>query len=410
VFAPLAVGGLGFPDPAVVRHTGFAGCTTQVAADALGCEVTADSLPEHLPDMAGAVEAVEWVITQVAGPDAGPGAKADAFETVAAALRPGSPGVQRNLTRVVAEARAGRDGPGGCRPELEPDPEMRAIHRSGCGAESWTPYTLDHPPLSRLSSESFVAALTLRLGYPVYPGRTSCPICLGPAGPSTAHELTCSAVPKQGQMAARHKFVQTNVQKAAIRIERVQFSGNAPLYNTPPLSFIRKASAAASAKNFQADRWVVVTSAESEVTHQYAVDFTVAGVTQDNLQEAMARTGAMAELAERRKREQLASHWQIPPGRESMFKPFAVEVTGTFGPEARHLMGIINDAAGAEEAPDAPPDPDPHAQAAAASRRLWRMKAAVVAAALNGNAAIHAKYRSRLSAITQPTALAGAQT
>ena len=391
VFAPLAVGGLGMPDPLVIRSAGYVACAAQVTPDTL------PGTPLHdIPEFADSLTAL---VAMIAGPDATADARSRARAQVTEAVetpptRHG--GVQHRLTAIAATAIGER------RLGAEPDPVFQAIQTSGRGPESWTPFTLDHEFPQQLADDAFRAAALLRSGYPSHPNRTHCHRCDGAAGPSIAHDLNCRALHNTGA-SRRHSKVGEALQDAVKRanIQDITFSTETPKYDT---MFNRKAAAPTN-EICQADVWVGVPSAGAHAEgKRFAVDFTVSGPTQANLAVARITTGAIAAAAEKIKLDAIDKHFHIPEARRHLLVPFAVEVTGTMGTHARGLMSTINAAYVARD-PDAEAEeheynrhPVRHGEedfdSTPAGRRLWRMKAAITTAVHKGNARILDRYSS----------------
>ena len=399
VFAPLASGGLGFPDPRVTHLAGFAAGMVQTADAAfpgiwdLDDAEDAAALLFTAPELEQTLEAIA---ARVAGPNASTDARREAHDRVLSTMLSKSKGLQRQLAHAMASASAERAF------SLEPEKAMRAVQRCGMGAESWCPYTVDHSLGARLADDVFRCAALLRTGFPFHAGRSECGRCKGPASPSIVHDLNCPSLHSFG-VTYRHSKVQSALLRATRRVgivSGVSFSTETPKYD----DYLMRKATAPTPKVRQGD--LRVTFVDSG--RFFDLDFTVSGVTQANVAAAEATTGAIAVSAEKSKFADLEAHYHVPDSLRPRFRPVALSFTGTMAPHARFVLGAINDAyvpTAVEEADEeeakadavpavaAPPSPehgllaDPSLESfdrTARGRRLWRLKAEVVRGALEG--------------------------
>jgi len=320
--------------PRVTRLVGYAAGMAQTADVAFpgiwdldDAEVAA-ALLFTTPELDATYEAI---VARIVGPNATEEVRVMTRAKVLATMVSPSRGLQRKLAHAVSQAEAER-----CL-QVEPEPAMRAIQRCGMGAESWCPYTLDHPIGARLGDDVFVCAALLRTGFPFHEGRTACERCHQPAFPSIAHDLNCPALNRFG-VTYRHSQVQGALVRAARRAgitSGIVFSTETPKYDT----YLTRKATAPTIKVRQGD--VRVTFDDGRI---FALDFTVSGVTQANIAAAEATTGAIALTAEQAKYDALNAHYHVPALLGSRFRPVALSITGTMAPQARFVMRAINDA------------------------------------------------------------------
>jgi hypothetical protein len=391
--APLKTGGLGVPDVPVIRFAAYAAATCQTARrvdpsfDELGVE---DQLA-WLHGRPGFTAALDGLANLTAGPHAGAAALATVAQALTDAVTAPGRSLQRHLTETASTAVAERAL------AMEPNPLMQAYGRSARGPESWCPFSLDHHYAGRLRDEAFRWALLLRIGYPVHPGRQQCRLCSAAADASAVHDLNCSAL-GNAYATLRHTAVQDAFRDAVRRV-----AGSVIVSNHPPAyaHYFARKSATPLSHIVKADVAVELPTGSSAPGQEYLVDFVVTGPTQANLTAARTTTGAMAAAAEHSKVKDVTDRYFVPPGKLRYVVPFGVEITGTFGASARGFTAAVAAAAPPDDDDDddVRPLPDDDAGQEARSRRLWRLKAPVVAAAHRRNASILFTYRDRLDGL-----------
>jgi hypothetical protein len=82
-----------------------------------------------------------------------------------------------------------------------------------------------------------------------------------------------------------------------------------------------------------------IVKADTLVLHKETtilIDYTISGITQENVQQAKSQTGVLASGGESTKIQQVQSRYEIPSNVQ--FIPFALEVTGAFGQHARKFL------------------------------------------------------------------------
>jgi hypothetical protein len=292
--------------------------------------------------------------------------------------------------------------------EMEADPLMQAIARTCCSPESFAPFEVATYWESTLDDHSFKFVTELRLGIHVHPGRTTCKHCSKAAGPTRAHDLNCIGTNHVG-VNSRHNNVQhaTLTQIQRWNIPGLQLVRSSPRYDEH--GFIPKNSQRRTRDDqgelvVMADALVDIPATANRRGGRKLVDFVVSGPTQDNLERARKSTGAIAQAAEERKIEKVKNKFVVTPELEYKLAPFGVDVMGTHGPKARRLLSDILDSdprsdeeLNPEEDPIPFPDPDMIDSSTPdlkhfRNRRLWRAKAAIVAAVLKSNAIILLRY------------------
>jgi hypothetical protein len=415
LFAPRAQGGVGLPDFRVVRHAAFAASTKQTAhhVDRLLDVDDPEQLQAWLLQQPGFQLALGELARLAAGPS---GAGAVAAERLALldTLVTSASAVQRKLTMAVAGKMAERAL------ATEPDPFMQAYTTSCRGPESWVAFDLFTYRQAELNDQEFRYQLLMRMGYPVFPGRSCCQLCQKQAGPSLVHGLNCKGT-KQFGVTNRH----TNFQNATVDAIRSFAGGKVMVVAHPPVyadhGFVpRTTPIPKGSKIIKGDFLVKFPATSTRTDQQKIVDVTVAAVTEKNLQQARSSTGAPAEAAELRKMKEVKDMYHVSLAQERTLWPCGAEPSGTFGPKLRALCGLVVDAK-FDADPDAddddgvldggplPPDVvDGVAELKRArAHALWHLKSHIASAVVRSNKPILDRYlqlcRDRESESAEPS-------
>jgi hypothetical protein len=267
------------------------------------------------------------------------------------------------------------------------------LHLSFKSTESSLPLQLRHSRAYRLPDPAFQVYVLTRVGFVAHPNRTHCFLCSHPADHTLAHDLCCTASSRRSNLASRrHTNIQETFKSCVKPLRpRVTLDAMQPRYQ----DYYALRVGQQPTKIVKADVLVTLASDTDPIDTTFSVDFTVAGLNRALLDSNI--TASLAENAEKRKWDELRSVYVVETPTDHHFVPFAMEITGKFGPSAlaflkrlvptRHERPIVL----LEQHPERRVD-DIHVS------HIWAIKAALVSSMWSSNSAIFSQYMDTLKA------------